>query len=84
MIDIQVSLSQRDLERDVRRKFTRSLVASVGDKSIPLVINGPSVDTGNAVAQVMSNSGQYSAVLRSNTGDKKKLFVEVRKKIRVI
>jgi len=52
----------------------------VGDKSIPLVINGPSVDTGNAVAQVISPSGQYSAVLRSITGEKKKLFVEVKKK----
>ncbi|KAG0337520.1 hypothetical protein BG000_005312 [Podila horticola] len=77
-LNIQVSLSQRDLERNVRRKFTRSVVASIGtDNSIPLIINGPSIDTGDAVAQQASPSGKLTAVLRSVAGDKKKHFVEI-------
>ncbi|KAG0026984.1 hypothetical protein BGZ82_009201 [Podila clonocystis] len=77
-LNIQVSLSQRDLERNVRRKFTRSVVASIGaDNSIPLIINGPSIDTGDAVAQQTSPSGKLTAVLRSVAGDKKKHFVEI-------
>lgn len=77
-IDIQVSLSQRDLERNVRRKFTRSVMASIGaDSSIPLIINGPSIDTGDAIAQQTSPSGKLTAVLRSVAGEKKKHFVEV-------
>ncbi|KAF9392949.1 hypothetical protein CPC16_002870 [Podila verticillata] len=77
-LNIQVSLSQRDLERNVRRKFTRSVVASIGaDNSIPLIINGPSIDTGDAVAQQASPSGKFTAVLRSVAGDKKKHFVEI-------
>lgn len=79
-IDIQVSLSQRDLERNVRRKFTRTVVASVTDKSIPLILSGPSVDTGDAVAQLISPSGALSVTLRSVAGEKKKHFVEVRTK----
>lgn len=62
----------------MRRKFTRSVVASIGaDNSIPLIINGPSIDTGDAVAQQASPSGKLTAVLRSVAGDKKKHFVEV-------
>ncbi|KAG0056923.1 hypothetical protein BGZ83_002863 [Gryganskiella cystojenkinii] len=76
-LNIQVSLSQRDLERDVRRKFTRTVVATVGHKSIPLVIDGPSVDTGNVVAQIVSPSGQHTAILRTIPGEKKKQFVEI-------
>ncbi|KAF9079463.1 hypothetical protein BGX23_003967, partial [Mortierella sp. AD031] len=75
-LNIQVSLSQRDLERNVRRKFTRTVVASVAEKSIPLILNGPSVDTGDAVAQLISPSGQLSVTLRSVAGEKKKHFVE--------
>jgi hypothetical protein len=75
-----VSLSQRDLERNVRRKFTRTVVASVTDKSIPLILNGPSIDTGDAVAQLLSPSGALSVTLRSVAGEKKKHFVEVRTK----
>ncbi|KAG0336878.1 hypothetical protein BG004_007871 [Podila humilis] len=77
-LNIQVSLSQRDLERNVRRKFTRSLVASVNaDHSISSLFNGPSIDTGDAVAQQISPSGKMTAVLRSVAGDKKKHFVEI-------
>ena len=78
--DIQVSLSQRDLERNVRRKFTRTVVASVQDKSVPLILSGVSVDTGDAVAQAVSPSGKLTVILRSIAGEKKKNFVEVRKK----
>lgn len=72
-----MSYSQRDLERNVRRKFTRTVVASVAEKSIPLVLNGPSVDTGDAIAQLTSPSGALSVTLRSIAGEKKKHFVEV-------
>jgi acylaminoacyl-peptidase len=75
--DIQVSYSQRDLERNVRRKYTRTVVASVAEKSIPLILNGPSIDTGDAIAQLGSPSGQLSVTLRSVAGEKKKHFVEV-------
>lgn len=75
-----MSYSQRDLERNVRRKFTRTVVASVSEKSIPLILNGPSVDTGDAIAQLTSPSGALSVTLRSVAGEKKKHFVEVRTK----
>lgn len=71
-------MSQRDLERNVRRKFTRTVVASVAeDKSIPLILTGPSIDTGDAVAQAVSSTGKFTAILRSVAGEKKKHFVEV-------
>ncbi|KAF9343905.1 hypothetical protein BGX26_005067, partial [Mortierella sp. AD094] len=77
-LNIQVSLSQRDLERNVRRMFTRIVVASIAeDKSIPLILSGPSVDTGDAAAQAVSPSGKLTVVLRSVPGEKKKHFVEV-------
>ncbi|KAF9192562.1 hypothetical protein BGZ51_005359 [Haplosporangium sp. Z 767] len=76
-LNIQVSLSQRDLERNVRRKYTRSVVASVADKSIPLVLNGPSIDTGDAVAQAVSPSGKLTVVLRAVSENKKQRFVEI-------
>ncbi|KAF9933316.1 hypothetical protein BGZ67_004335 [Mortierella alpina] len=76
-LNIQVSLSQRDLERNVRRKFTRTVVASVAEKSVSQIITGPSVDTGDAVAQAVSPSGKYTVILRSVAGDKKKHFVEI-------
>ncbi|KAG0308717.1 hypothetical protein BGZ98_007085 [Dissophora globulifera] len=76
-LHIQVSLSQRDLERNVRRKFTRTVVASVQDKSKPVVLSGPSVDTGDAVAQAISPSGKHTVILRSVAGEKKKHFVEI-------
>ncbi|KAH7051860.1 Alpha/Beta hydrolase protein [Linnemannia elongata] len=76
-LNIQVSYSQRDLERNVRRKFTRTVVASVAEKSIPLILNGPSVDTGDAIAQLTSPSGALSVTLRSVAGEKKKHFVEI-------
>ncbi|KAF8938071.1 Alpha/Beta hydrolase protein [Dissophora ornata] len=76
-LNIQVSLSQRDLERNVRRKFTRTVVASVQDKSVPLILSGLSVDTGDAVAQAVSPSGKLTVILRSVAGEKKKSFVEI-------
>ncbi|KAF9434091.1 hypothetical protein BGZ76_008553 [Entomortierella beljakovae] len=77
-LNIQVSLSQRDLERNVRRKFTRTVVASVAqDKSIPFILSGPSIDTGDAVGQVVSPSGKFTVILRSIAGEKKKHFVEI-------
>ncbi|KAF9106393.1 hypothetical protein BGX30_008843, partial [Mortierella sp. GBA39] len=75
-LNIQVSLSQRDLERNVRRKFTRTIVASVADKSIPHVLTGYSVDTGDTVAQAISPSGKLTVVLRSVSGEKRRHFVE--------
>ncbi|KAF9206547.1 hypothetical protein BGZ49_002271 [Haplosporangium sp. Z 27] len=77
-LNIQVSLSQRDLERNVRRKFTRTVVASIAeDKSIPLILSGPSIDTGDAIAQAVSPSGKYTVILRSVASEKKKHFVEI-------
>ncbi|KAF9585024.1 hypothetical protein BGW38_004231 [Lunasporangiospora selenospora] len=77
IINIQVLLLQRDLERNVFRKFTRTVVASVAGSSDPLVMSGPSVDAGDAVAQAMSPSGELTAVLRTVAGEKKKHFVEI-------
>jgi hypothetical protein len=58
--------------------FTRIVVASIAeDKSIPLILSGPSVDTGDAAAQAVSPSGKLTVVLRSVPGEKKKHFVEV-------
>ncbi|KAG0368078.1 Alpha/Beta hydrolase protein [Gamsiella multidivaricata] len=76
-LNIQVSLSQRDLERNVRRKFTRTVVASIQEKSKPLILTGPSIDTGDAIAQAVSPSGNLTVVLRSVAGEKKKHFVEI-------
>ncbi|KAF9321892.1 hypothetical protein BG003_010148 [Podila horticola] len=76
-LNIQVSLSQRDLERNVRRKFTRTIVASFADKSIPQVFTGPSVDAGDTIAQATSPSGKLTVVLLSVSGEKKKHFVEI-------
>ncbi|KAF9371778.1 hypothetical protein CPB97_001722 [Podila verticillata] len=76
-LNIQVSLSQRDLERNVRRKFTRTIMASFADKSTPQVLTGYSVDTGDTVAQAISLSGKLTVVLRSVSGEKKKHFVEI-------
>ncbi|KAF9352142.1 hypothetical protein BGX26_009998 [Mortierella sp. AD094] len=73
---IQVSLSQRDLERNVRRKFTRTVVASITE-DIPLILSGPSVDTGDAVVQAVSPSGKFTVILRSVAGEKKKHFIEI-------
>ncbi|KAG0002530.1 hypothetical protein BGZ79_002808 [Entomortierella chlamydospora] len=75
-LHIQVSLSQRDLERNVRRKFTRTIVASVAEKN-PVILSGPSIDTGDAVAQAVSPSGKFTVILRSVAGEKKKHFVEI-------
>ncbi|KFH62920.1 hypothetical protein MVEG_11444 [Podila verticillata NRRL 6337] len=76
-LNIQVSLSQRDLERNVRRKFTRMIVASFADKSIPQVFTGYSVDTGDTIARAISPSGKSTVVLRSVSGEKKKHFIEI-------
>ncbi|KAF9027578.1 hypothetical protein BGZ52_002872 [Haplosporangium bisporale] len=76
-LNIQVSLSQRDLERNVRRKFTRMIVASFADKSIPQVFTGYSVDTGDTIARAISPSGKLTVVLRSVSGEKKKHFIEI-------
>ncbi|KAG0326505.1 hypothetical protein BG000_001359 [Podila horticola] len=76
-LNIQVSLSQRDLERNVRRKFTRTIVASFADKSIPQVFTGHSVDTGDTIAQAISPSGKLTVILLSVSGEKKKHFVEI-------
>ncbi|KAI1311326.1 hypothetical protein EDD11_003471 [Mortierella claussenii] len=77
-LNIQVFLSQRDLERNVRRKFTRTVVAShAADNSKPLILTGPSVDTGDAISQAVSPSGRLTVVLRSVAGEKKKHFVEI-------
>ncbi|KAF9920130.1 hypothetical protein FBU30_010071 [Linnemannia zychae] len=79
-LNIQLSLSQRDLERNVRRKFTRTVIASFSENpenSKPKIIRGPSIDTGDAVAQLVSPSGELSVVLRSIAGEKKKHFVEI-------
>ncbi|KAI8361548.1 Alpha/Beta hydrolase protein [Mortierella sp. GBAus27b] len=76
-LNIQVLLSQRDLERNVKRKFTRTLVASVQDKDAPLVFSGPSIDTGDAIAQTVSPTGKFTVVLRSVVGEKKRDFVEI-------
>jgi acylaminoacyl-peptidase len=75
-------LSQRDLERNVKRKFTRTLVASVQDKDASLVFSGPSTDTGDVIAQTVSPSGKFTVVLRSVAGEKKRDFVEVREQQR--
>lgn len=63
----------------MRRKFTRTIMASFADKSTPQVLTGYSVDTGDTVAQAISLSGKLTVVLRSVSGEKKKHFVEVRK-----
>lgn len=63
----------------MRRKFTRTLVASFADKSIPQVLTGSSIDTGDAVAQAISPSGKLTVVLMSVSGEKKKHYIEVRK-----
>ncbi|KAF9918292.1 hypothetical protein BX616_009582 [Lobosporangium transversale] len=77
-LNIQVFLSQRDLERNVKRKFTRTVIASFApNKFTPLVLSGPSVDTGDAIAQATSPSGKLVAVLRSVNGEKKRHFVEI-------
>ncbi|KAF9426656.1 hypothetical protein BGZ94_006212 [Podila epigama] len=78
-LNIQVSLSQRDLERNVRRKFTRTIFASVGTTTTSdlFILSTPSIDTGDAVAQQVSPSGKFVAVLRTVAGEKKKHFVEI-------
>lgn len=76
-LDVQVLLSQRDLERNVKRKFTRTIVASVKEKENPLLLSGPSIDTGDLVAKTVSSTGKFEVALRSVAGEKKRNFVEV-------
>ncbi|KAK3828851.1 MAG: Alpha/Beta hydrolase protein [Benniella sp.] len=76
-LHIQVLLSQRDLERNVKRKFTRTIVASVKEKENPLLLSGPSIDTGDLVAKTLSCTGKFEVALRSVAGEKKRNFVEI-------
>ncbi|KAF9982015.1 hypothetical protein BGZ65_003336, partial [Modicella reniformis] len=77
ILNIQVSLTQRDLERSIKRKFTRTVVASVQGKDVPLILSGPSTDMGDLIAQAVSPTGKFTAVLRSVSDKKTKHFVEI-------